>query len=229
MPKGKGKKKGQARLDRNAPMWKHDSSLLMRSFPDTQIWNFNSEHEPRFGQVNSKDTKIYNVVQSAVNRQWLTSMSGVSGVGIAWSLSGNVNQATTLTSLFDQYRIMQIEVWLKPSSSLVANTNVATLYTAIDYDDQVNPSSEAQMQQYANVTVTSINEGVYRRFRPHIAGGLYQSSLLTGYRNEESEWIDSATPSVTHYGFKALISGISGGTIYYDLTYRIWVQCRNIF
>jgi len=217
-------------LKSSNPMWMHDSALLDRSFPDTQIWNNGAEHEPRFGQTNSKDGKIFNLVQSAVNRQWLTSSSGgATGNAIAFTLSGNVNQATTLTSLFDQYRIMQVELWLKPSTSFVSNSNVATLYSVIDYDDAINPTTEDQMQQYTNVTVTSLNEGVYRRFRPHIETAAYATSVFTAFKNEKSAWIDSASPGVSHYGFKALITTITGGNISYDLTYRIWTQHRNVF
>jgi len=216
-------------LKSNQAIWMHDSALLQQSFPDTQIWNANAEHEPRFGAVNSKDNKVFNVVQSALNRQWLTSNGALpQGAGIGFSLSGNVNQATTFTALFDQYRIRQVEVWLKPSTSLVANTNVATLYTVLDYDDAVSPTSESQVQQYTNVTVTSINEGVYRRFTPHIATAVY-SGAFTSFANSTESWIDSGSPSVLHYGFKALISTISGSNISYDLTYRIWLQFRNVF
>jgi hypothetical protein len=217
-------------LSPNNPMWAHDSALLDRSFPDTQIWNQNSQHEPRFGQANSKDNKIYNIVQTCVNRAWLTSStSGPAGQAKTFQMAYDVNQSGTLLSLFDQYRIMQVEVWLKPSTNLYANTNIASLYTAIDYDDVTIPSTEAQMQQYTNVTITGLNDGVYRRFRPHIASTVYQAGVASGYANVKSEWIDAASSTVSHYGFKALVSTVSSSNINYDLIFRLWCQFRNVF
>jgi len=208
--------------------WSHDQALLDQSFPDTQIWNFNSEHEPRFGKANSKDNKIFNVVQTAVNRQWLTSSTSVVGTQARAFQLADLAQASSWTSVFDQYRIMQVEVWLRPTTNYTTNANSASMYTVIDYDDAIPLASENAAQQYENVTLCNINSGVYRRFRPHIAVAAFQPSAFAGYQNKVSDWIDCGYPTVSHYGFKALIS-VTTGTLNYDLEYRYWVQFRNVF
>jgi len=205
----------------------HDQAYLDQSFPDTQIWNYASEHEPRFGANNSKDNKIYNLTQTAVNRSVLSANSALP-VGFARSFQvSDLAQATTLLSVFDQYRIMQVEVWLKPQSASVGTQTATSLYTVLDYDDATTPISENQMQQYTNVTISAVVEGIYRRFRPHIAVAVY-SGAFTSFKNELSDWIDSGSPNVQHYGFKALISP-GPTTLAYDLEYRYWVQFRNVF
>jgi len=222
---GKGKQK---KLRMGDAAWAHDQALLDEQFPDTQLWNFTSEHQPRFGKNNSKDNKVFNVVQTAVNRAVMTLGSIANSTFSRTFALNDLAQASSWTSVFDQYRIMQVEMWFRPEGTI--NTATATsIYTVIDYDDGNLLASENAAQQYENVTITSINEGVYRRFRPHIASVVYNSaSVVNAFTNQPSQWIDSGYPAVPHYGFKAL--GTPGpSTVVFDFEYRYWVQFRNVF
>lgn len=205
-----------------------DQAMLTRSFPDTQVWNFNSEHEPRYGLANSRDNKVYNVVQSIVIRQWLIATSSWTSGAKTFTIN-DLAQVSTWLSVFDQYKIKQVEIWFKPSVNYYSNTNLATLYTVIDYDDAVNLPSENAALQYENMVSSPVNAGHYRRFQPHVETAVYQPNTFGGYKNELSGWIDAASPTVSHYGFKAGITPITGTTVQYDITIRYWVQFRNIF
>jgi hypothetical protein len=215
------------KLSNKNPIWNHDAALLEQEFPDTQVWATPAEHIPRMGQTNSKDHKVYNFVQTLVTRNWLQSSSTVLGTS---ALSVNANtmiQSSVLLALFDQWRIHQVEVWLKPTPTDQLQSVAQTVYTVIDYDDANNLASEAAAQQYTNVTITSVNEGVYRRFKPHTAVAAY-SGAFTAFANATDQWIDSGSPTVQHYGFKALITAAST-IVNFDLEYRVWGQFRNVF
>jgi hypothetical protein len=229
--KSASSKKKKTRLNDKDPMWAHDSSLLGISFPDTQLWNLTSEHDPRFGQTTSRDNKIFNIVQSVVNRaQFATSTSTPTAFSTNFQV-GSLPQAASLLAVFDQYRIMQIEVWLKPANitGATSNTSDSTNYTVIDYDDAANLSTETAAVSYQNVTVSSLNEGVYRRFRPHQAIATYSSGAFGGFSNVPSQWNDSGSSVIQHYGFKFFNTGTSAGAVTYDLYTRYWVQFRNVF
>jgi len=214
-------------ISMNSPVWNHDSALLMQAFPDTQVWSTPAEHVPRMGQTNSKDNKVYNLVQSLVTRNWLQSSATVLGTSAVSFNATTLINSSHLLAIFDQWRITQIEVWLKPSPTNQVGTVAQTVYTVIDYDDSTNLASEAAAQGYTNVTMTAVNEGVYRRFKPHTATAAYQGAF-TGFTNTTDQWIDSGSPNVQHFGFKALVT--SAATIVnWDLEYRIWAQFRNVF
>jgi len=221
------RKKKLAKSGRNLPVWSHDQAELIQSFPDTQIWNCLAEHDPRFGANNGKDNKIYNVSQTSVARGVLITSAGlVTGLGQNFQVNG-LAEAAQYLAVFDQYRIMQIEVWFKPQA-VATPVPTGTLYTVVDYDDANNPNSigENGMNSFQNVTVTNMNEGVYRRFRPHQALLSFQAGVSSGFMNTVSQWNDSAYPTIQHYGFKALASTTSVA-VTYDLTIRYWVQFRN--
>jgi len=238
MPKSSNRKSGAGKrgtkqgkllkLSTKNPVWSHDSALLERSFPDTQIWNTLSEHVPRYGQVNSKDNKIYNFSQSNVIRNWMVWSSTTVGVANYYANLASFAQASTYAALFDQWRIHQIEVWMVPSTTAQAGTNSERVYTVIDYDDANNLANESAAQQYTNVTISAPNEGVYRRFQPHIALGAY-SGTFASFANEKNVWIDVGSPSVQHYGFKSLVQSSGNTSGAFDLEIRLWGQFRNVF
>jgi len=205
-----------------------DNAQLMRAFPDTQLWNVLAEHEPRFGVTNSRDNKIYNVVQTSVARGiYSTSITGASGFAQNFQGVGVAN-FPQYAAVFDQFRIRQIEVWFLPQPGAFSNVT-GTLYTVIDYDDSQTPTTEVQMNSYENVTVSGLAEGVYRRFRPHNTPIVFDSLSTPVSRpaiNVVSEWLNAAYGNIPHYGFKAL-SSITGSIVNYDIKIRYWMQFRN--
>jgi len=226
--KNKNKKQGRKKPDHLMRINQADASLLMESFPDTQIWNTNAEHEPRFGVTNSRDNKVYNVVQTSVNRGFFTTgTTSVSAFAQNFQIIGIAN-ANDYLACFDQYRIMQVEIWIKPQPGTFSNVT-GTMYTVIDYDDSVILTSELQANSYENVTVTTLSDGVYRRFRPHNAPIGFDTSTIPVSRpafNVPSEWINSSFATIPHYGVK-LLSSATGSVITFDSTIRYWAQFRN--
>jgi hypothetical protein len=121
-------------------------------------------------------------------------------IGRSFAVS-DFSAATSLLSVFDQYRFEQIEVWLETKNPNGVG-DFPTLYSAVDLDDNASPTSLVQIQDHQGSIVAVAPAGHYHRFRPHMAVASY-SGAFTSYANVPATWIDSASPNVQHYGFKA--------------------------
>jgi len=91
------------------------------------------------------DNKPYNVFQT-ITLQTITSSTSIpTFFNQAWSL-GNLDQATQLEAVFDQYRIVLIEVTFIPEVQLVTagTADVGLIKTVLDYDDSNNLTSEVR-------------------------------------------------------------------------------------
>jgi hypothetical protein len=140
----------------------------------------------------------------------------------------NLDQVSTLTSLFDQYRIVWVEVWLLPrfadNSSTSINPGLTT--TVIDYDDGAALTTVAAALDYQNALTAPSTLGHYRKFRPHIAIAGYTGSFA-GYTNFTSPWIDCSTTNIQHYGLKAATT-VTSTSITFDLISRLHCEFRNV-
>lgn len=154
------------------------------------------------------------------------SNSGYTSGSFYFSLS-NV-QSGSLVSLFDQYRFIACRFRLLPRQNLLApsTSTYPPLYTVIDYDNATAPSSRAAIQSYANCTESQVYESVERSFCPHIAVAAYSGSF-SSYSNMAMVWIDSASPSVQHYGLKYWIDTCPTATPVWDIVVEYWIQFRN--
>ncbi len=153
-------------------------------------------------------------------------------VPVAYSLYFALSQfsdVSTLTAIFDQYKIEMVEVWFMPRNSIVSgNTaNTGVMHTVVDYDDANALGSVAAAATYANVQVGTGVQSHYRKFRPHVAVAAY-SGTFTSFSNQDSQWIDAASPGVQHYGFKA-ISTVTDAIYTWDAVWRVHFAFRNVY
>jgi hypothetical protein len=150
--------------------------------------------------------------------------SGVqAGASHAFTLADFSGQAS-LVAVFDQYRIEQIETWLTATSpNAVASFPLLT--TAVDLDDANAPTVVNSVEDHLGAITSDGPGGHYHRWKPHIAVAAYSGSF-TSYTNIPSQFIDSSSPSVQHYGFKAACYSTGAISITYDLVFRAVVTLR---
>lgn len=210
------------------------SSSLDGPATKTMLWNAQAQPMPCMHNTLKKDNKIHRFIQSSNLTTVLTSnTSAFQGYARSFTFSDLV-QATSFQTIFDQYRITDLEVWLIPgytnSSSFTPGVS-GQLYTVTDYDDDTTPSSSNNLLQYTNVMQGPPILGHYRRWKPHVAEALYGGGAFTSYGNIPAPWIDMSSSSVKHYGFKAGVdpAGSSGSVVSYGLNIRIHFECRNVF
>lgn len=129
----------------------------------------------------------------------------------------DLDDYASYTSVFDQYRIDAVTLTIHADNNaigLVTNstTTLSPLYIVIDYDNNTTPSTVNTLREYDNCMVVAPGESAQRTFKPHAALAAY-AGAFTSYANVESEWLDCASPSVLHFGYKyAVPAGTTGQT-----------------
>jgi len=187
--------------------------------------NQSTETVPDVPRMRLKSNKVYTFSRSfsAVNLTAGTSVD-VSG-SIVVSLN-NLPNYTEITNLFDEYRIMQVVCEFLPFTN---TNNAPPLYTAIDPDDGVTPTSADQLRQLDTCRIVPSNVYFERTFTPMVSAALYTGSF-TGYGNirPTQVWIDNASPNVQHYGLKYYWPAMPSATGMYALNCVVIIQCRHL-
>jgi len=175
------------------------------------------------------DNKIYEVIQSCEFLAVQTSSATVpTSVAIPIALT-NFDQYAAFTSVFDQFRIVEIEYTFRPRIQTMDGTitNSGLFHTVVDYDDANTLLSAAAALDYSNCLVTQGNREHKRRFKPHVAIAAYANLLTFNYANVADLWIETASNIVTYYGVKTVWTPTSVA-LNMDLTVRARIQFKNV-
>jgi hypothetical protein len=129
---------------------------------------------------------------------------------------------SSYTSLFDQYMIRQVEVWIAPTGS--QEVGFGDVATCVDLDDANAAPSYAAVADHQGALFGNSASGRYHRFMPHVAVAAY-SGTFASFSNEPACWIDCASPSVQHYGLK-IFAAIAPVAVTYAMSVRLIVSFR---
>jgi hypothetical protein len=151
-----------------------------------------------------------------------TSVSVPTYAAISFPLGGFTGYSS-YTSVFDQYKVLQIEAWIEPADNQ-GTTVPALLATCVDLDDANTPGAFQVVADHQGALVGLSNAGRYHKWVPHVAIAAY-SGTFTSYGNVPPIWIDSASTNVQQYGLKAAI-GVSPSSYSFYITARAVVQFR---
>jgi hypothetical protein len=190
-----------------------------------RIWNTVYEHNPMGPNSTKFDNQVYRVYQTAELGNLTTSSAGAEVDGAQAFQLSQIQGYTSYTAAFDQYRIDQIEVQMTLSSSTSTIVDNFRWLSVTDYDD-ISTVSFNGLLQYANVTDCNRNEAVLRVFQPHIAVSTNSGGSGILGKNEPSSWLDSASPSVNHFGVKWALSATST-TVILSMRVRFLLSFRN--
>jgi len=175
------------------------------------------------------DNQVFKMTQSVEILSLLTGSTTLPTFAASYFYIGAVDQVSSLSAVFDQYRIDEIETWIVPrlTSQASASFNNGLLTSVVDYDDANALTTVASALDYTNALTTSGLMGHYRRFKPHVAEALY-GGAFTSYGNVASPWIDFASTGVQHYGLKLAFTVCGSASMVFDMIYRLHFSCRNI-
>lgn len=170
------------------------------------------------------DNKVYRfTLNGFVNAAYATSIT-VPTFGAGFITLAGLDGSASKLAVFDQYRIIQLELWLIPQGT----TPGSMWHSVVDYDNATAPTTLGQVRSYSNCHTTSLNNGHYHKFVPHVATAVYKGAF-SGFSNQARQWIDSANNDVQHYGWKVGFETTPGGVIGIDVLYRAVVEFRNPF
>lgn len=156
---------------------------------------------------------------------WLTTSTSVPAYAAYYIAVGNCAQASKFTQLFDQYRIEYAEVYLEPVAPQ-GTTTFDSLATCVDLDDATVPTTYASVAAHPMALVGQGAASRYTAFVPCAAVSAYDGTFGS-YANVPSPWIDSNSPNVQHYGFKAAALPTAAQSIPYHISVRLVVSFRN--
>lgn len=158
--------------------------------------------------------------------QFTTNTAVPTGYVLSFALS-SCYQASTLTTLFDQYCIVRAIV---RTSVLNNTTNTTTgpgdYVTVIDHDDVAGLTTKSQAQAYTTALTTPGLLGQTRIIQPRYATAAYSGSLFNAFSNTRG-YIDSGSPSVPHYGMKIVADPSSGSAYTYNIEVELYVHFRD--
>ena len=126
-------------------------------------------------------------------------------------------------TLFDQYRIEEVEVWLEPDDPRDTGSS-SPLATGVDIDDANVPTTFDQVADKQGSLVSSGLAARYHRWVPHVAVAVY-SGAFTSFANSPPMWIDVGSPNVQHYGLKAASTALRAQSM--NLSVRAKVSFRG--
>jgi len=217
MPKKSNRKQGQRR-----PMKRRNVRI-----PQTQVWNQLSMRTPALSNLMKADNRVYKVSQMVEFGSILVSSAlGSNSNGLSFQL-GQMAQASSWTSVFDQYRIDFIELWIQPTQASTPMDGFRW-YNVIDYDDDGVSTSEPAALAFENCADLGRTEACYRKFVPHIAIAVAQGGGAPTARNAPSNWLDCASTSIKHYALK-VVTQMTATTVTLTLRARYHVSFKNVF
>jgi hypothetical protein len=178
----------------------------------------------------SRVSTTYSTIKSYTTENVLAQSATVQTfIAAAFNITTIDSDFASAANIFDQYRILGVEVTLNPHSTAPSSVapSAGQLVTVIDYDDGTALTNLNQALAYANAITTPVNQAQRRCFKPRIALAAY-SGAFTSFANFPAQWIDCASGTVQHYGFKAAMDiGIAGSLQVFDLLVRAHVEFRS--
>lgn len=138
------------------------------------------------------------------------------------------DQSSTFSALFDQWRIIEMEVIVHPANRVgstlqYTQTLPPAVYMLEDNDDGNSPATLAQCREYQTCQVLDPFRAHSVKYHPRIAAALY-NGVSTGYGlAPRGTWVDCNNSSVPYYGVKI---GVSGGNVGQTELWSAWVHVR---
>lgn len=170
--------------------------------------------------------------------------AGGSFVNIAGGYVVSLDQLPNYTEfvpLFDQYKIMGAKLSFVPGQNqIVGNVNNGTtsaisaqrFVSAIDYDDNTVPTSEAELLEYGSCKWSQGGRVHSRYWKPTMIQEVYNGSG-TALAPVKARWLSTNFADVPHYGLKVWCGypevpvGTAGG-VTYEVYLTLYLAFKNV-
>lgn len=163
---------------------------------------------------------------------------------MSFTLDGLVpsDELAAWDTLYDQYQIKGVKVKWVPKTNMntvqdasgTAAYLIPEIITAIDLDDDTDPSSVDQLLQNGTVRRQRFTKECHRYLKPRAQQQLYDAPLSgTGYGLlPRNTWIDMKDPKVPHYAIKWVITpgtldALNEANMYYDFYTVAYIVFKN--
>jgi hypothetical protein len=140
-----------------------------------------------------------------------------------------LDQYTTLSALFDQFRFHRVSLTFKPRVTQVFSLSGAigaNIYTVIDYDDNTNLTTASVAREYGTCQENGPHETFTRALKPKCAVATYNGAF-TGYGNPAHMWFDVASSNIMFYGLKVFVPTCSAVQVW-DLIVTYEMEFKSV-
>jgi hypothetical protein len=177
-----------------------------------------------FPPPGSFNEQPHNFVDSLQNLAFFTTSAGSNTFAGTFFALSSMNDASEYAAVFDQYRIMAVEITIMPTTQIIAGLT-GHLMSAVDYDD-VASISPALNAQKSTVVISNLQDTIVRSFTPRVALAAYAGAFTAYAVAPSQQWLNTASPTIQHYGHKLTANPTATAITYYLYT-RVWFQFRN--
>lgn len=163
----------------------------------------------------------------------VTATNGETITAYKFALS-DLPSSSDFTSLFDQYRIVQVILEFVPVTQAFGPSTTATdlpsVHTVIDYDDDTAPATINTLRQFSTHQIVA-NQSYFKRvLTPRCLNVTYQGVTAAYALAPVGQWNDSNNPGIYYYGVKvgtSPVTTVSGSFILYNIEATYTIQCRS--
>ena len=128
--------------------------------------------------------------------------------------------------MFDQYRIMKVNVKFMPRQTQVTGDIYRIFHVALDHTDVTAPTAETDLLQYDNCRTFHAVKPFSVSLKPVVAQVVWQGVSASGYApGKPGQWIDCKNAGVQHYGMKTCY--VCNDTSVIDTYTDYWVEMRE--
>lgn len=191
--------------------------------PDNQVVMYN--------KISDKPMRFVKTVYGA---QYLPGNGGALNGVLSFKIS-DIADFTNIALLFNRYKINAVHCTftLRSGSAnaggLDGSTQLPKLFVRYNYDSNAVAGTVGnRMQELNNVkTISYTAEKTVFRYTviPRTVAPVYLSSIATGYELQKKTFIDSAYPTVPHYGIQFWVPALqTGDELLIDFTYDFTVK-----
>jgi len=179
---------------------------------------------PDVPRIRLKRNKVYTFEISTNRANFTTSTSIETDTSYYFQLS-DLNISTNFTSIFDTYRIAQVNLKFIPLGTSSGAMINSAIYTALDYDD-ASATTIASLLNYETLQITDAEHFFERTVNPKPAFALY-GGAFTQFGQISQPWVDCGSPSVYHYGVKVAAPVTAAAAITFQVVGTYLVQFKN--
>ncbi len=175
---------------------------------------------------------VYTFTRSC-SKGTITATNGETLTALSFTLN-DVPLPSDFTSLFDQYRIIQVILEFipvtQPFGPSTTATDLPSVHTVIDYDDDTTPTSINTLRQYSTHQIVS-NQSYFKRvLTPRFTIAAYSGAFTSYSLGPVNTWQDANSPGIIYYGVKvgtSPVTTVSGSFILYNVEATYTIQCSS--
>lgn len=138
--------------------------------------------------------------------------------------------------LFDQYRIVKIDVMLHPQANFLNYAGMGTLsalpimYYSFDADGPLGTPTQSELLEKQGVKFKQMTKPFTLHIKPRVLTGLTDGTgAVVSAGVKYAPWIDCSDSMIQHFGFKYYMANLNGSpSLDITMICRYYIECKGV-